>query len=79
RRRELGLPPFAWTDDPVIARFTLIRVVHFLELRQVIQELWRTAGRGLLPGWTAGSPPSPERVIFAADVNDLRLWTAARR
>ena len=74
RRRQLGLKAFCWTDDPVIARYTVIRAVHFLELRAALQEVWTRAGRGQLPDWTCGSAPSSERVIFASDVNDLRHW-----
>jgi hypothetical protein len=72
RRRQLGLPAFNWTDDPVIARYTVFKAVHFLELHAALQEAWTLAGRGQLPGWTYGSPPSTERVVMASDVNDLR-------
>jgi hypothetical protein len=74
RRRTVGLAPFAWTDDPVIAGYSVIRAVHFLELREAIQGVWTAACLGPLPEWTCGSPPSPERVIYASDVNDLRAW-----
>lgn len=72
QRRQHSLTPFQWTDDPVIAHYTLIRAIHLLELHQAIQDLWSASGRGPLPAWTCGSPPSPERVVFASDVNDLR-------
>lgn len=72
QRRQVGLPAFSWTDDPVIARYTVIRAVHFLELHAALQEAWTQAGRGRLPAWTCGSPPSTERVVLASDVNDLR-------
>lgn len=75
RRRTVGLAPFAWTDDPVMAGYSVIRAVHFLELRQAIQDVWTAARLGPLPAWTCGSPPSPERVIYASDVNNLRAWT----
>ena len=78
QRRRHGLPKFLWTDDPVIARYTLIRAVHFLELRQAIQEIWTVSGLGALPPWICGSPPSTERVVFASDVTDLRRWLAER-
>jgi hypothetical protein len=71
-RRHHGLPPFAWTDDPVIAQYTVIRAVHFLELRRAIQDRWDVAGLGPIPEWAAGSPPAPQRVISARDVDDLR-------
>lgn len=74
RRRQHCLPPLPWTDDPVIARYTVIRAIHLLELRQAIQECWHAAGLGPLPDWTCGSPPSPERVVFASDIKDLRRW-----
>ena len=76
RRRQHNLPPFLWTDDPVIARYTVIRAIHLLELRQAIQDLWQAAGLGPIPDWTCGSPPSPERVVFASDLMDLRTWTS---
>ena len=78
RRRQNGLSPFPWTDDPVIARYILIRAIHFLELRQAIQDLWHAAGLGSLPEWSCGSPPSTDRVVFASDVNDLRRYFAMR-
>lgn len=78
RRRQVGLPAFSWTDDPVIRGFTLIRAAHFLELHAALQEIWSLAGRGQLPAWSCGSPPSAERVVFTSDVNDLRHWTSTQ-
>ncbi len=77
QRRQHSLPPFAWTDDPVIARYTAIRAIHFLELRQAVQDLWNAVDLRPLPDWTCGSPPSPERVIFASDITDIRGWIAS--
>src|SRR5882724_2025693 len=62
-RSQAGLPLIAWTDNPVMAGATVIRAIHFLELRQAIQDLWRSLGLGSPPNWTAGKPPSPDRVI----------------
>jgi hypothetical protein len=73
-RSQADLASFTWTDDPIMAGGTVIRAIHFLELRQAIQDLWEFARLGTLPAWTAGSPPSPERVVFTSDVNDLRCW-----
>lgn len=75
RRRMVGLQAYNWTDDPVIRGYTLIRAVHILELHAALQEAWTLSGRGQLPAWTCGSPPSTERVVFASDVNDARRWT----
>jgi len=79
RRQKAGLEPFRWTDDPIIARYTVIRAIHFLELRNSIQELWHSDGEGDLPDWTVGSPPSADgrRPILASDMNDLRRWIDA--
>lgn len=76
-RREAGLAPFAWTDHPAIPWETPIRAAHFLELRAALEQARRIRGLAALPAWSAGSPPSSERVVFASDVNDLRSWAAA--
>lgn len=74
QRRLIGLPMAAWTDDPVIAGYTLIRAIHMLELQAAIQEIGSVCGLGQLPPWTAGSPPASGHVIHASDLNDLRGW-----
>ena len=57
-----------------------IRAVYFKEMRDAIQELWDSKGRGNLPGWTQEEPrgastgsSDPAR-IRASHVTDLRLW-----
>ena len=76
-RRRLGIPAYPWTDDPAIRWVTYVRACHFLEIREATQELWNARRMGLLPDWTAGSPPSSERAILALDMNDLRQWVTA--
>lgn len=71
-RQRVGLSAPTWTDDPVIAGRTTIKAAHFLELRAALRDIWDQIGRGCLPLWMAGSPPSPGRLIFASDMNDLR-------
>ena len=58
----------------------LIRAMYFKEMRDAIQELWDSKGRGDLPGWTQEEPRgastghSNPTVIRATHVTDLRRW-----
>lgn len=68
---------FSWAsvsdNDPILAR-------HFIEMREAIQLLWASKGRGGLPSWTAGEAPggpsvgTTPTVIRASHILDLRVW-----
>jgi hypothetical protein len=75
--------PFNWTWSNWSANQdagTPVRAIYFKEMRDAIQALWDSKGRGDLPGWTQETPqgtstghstPAP---IRATHVTDLRLW-----
>jgi hypothetical protein len=66
-------PATGWTDHPVTTAIR-VKAVHLTELANAIGILWATRELGLLPNWTAGSPPSSGRAIAASDITDLRAW-----
>lgn len=57
-----------------------VRAVYFQEMRNAIQALWDSKGRGHLPDWTQETPKgsstgdSSASVIRATHVTDLRVW-----
>lgn len=57
-----------------------IRAIYFREMRDAIQELWDSKGRGDLPNWTQEEPRgqstghSDPTIIRASHVTDLRRW-----
>jgi hypothetical protein len=58
---------------------TVIRAVYFKEMRDAIQALWDSKGRGSLPKWTQDSPGGPSigttaTPIRASHITDLRAW-----
>jgi hypothetical protein len=73
-RSGAGLGGYPWTDNPVVTGSTLIKAVHFVELRAAIQDLWLSKRLGLVPLWSAIAPPAARTNILASDINDLRAW-----
>jgi hypothetical protein len=61
-----------FTADPLVAGTTLIKAVHFTELRAAISVLWtKYSVPGVFPDWTAPAP-TPGGVVRAAHFTDLR-------
>jgi hypothetical protein len=61
-----------FTDDPLSARTTPIKAVHFTELRTAINALWtKYSVPGVFPDWS-GPAPAPRGAVRAAHLTDLR-------
>jgi hypothetical protein len=65
----ITLPPITFTDDPLVARQTVIKAVHLAELRNRVNVLRSAAG---LPSASWTDPASPGVVVKAVHVLELR-------
>ncbi|TAK35827.1 MAG: hypothetical protein EPO21_04880 [Chloroflexota bacterium] len=74
-RKAAGLSPATWTDPAIVAGTGVrVRAIHFIGLRDRIQELWTAASMGSVPGFTGGTITADTRKIKASDLTDLRGW-----
>ena len=57
-----------------------VKAIYFTKMRDAIQALWHSKGRGPLPNWTQEPPQGPSSgsqtssLIRATHVTDLRAW-----
>jgi hypothetical protein len=74
-RADAVLPEIDWIDGRQFSDQTKVRAEQFNQMRAALQDLWSYRRRETIPSWTAGSPPSDERVVEPSDIDDLRRWT----
>ena len=68
---QAAVPPVIFTDDPLLARTTAVKVVHLVELRAAIGQL--RARHGLGPfGWTDPTLVAGVTVVKAVHLAELR-------
>ncbi len=65
-----------FTDDPIVAGVTSVRLVHLLELREALGAAYTAAGRPA-PRWTDAAPTAGTTPIRAAHLTELRAAVAA--
>ena len=65
-----------FTDDPIVAGVTPVRLVHLLELREALGAAYTAAGRAA-PRWTDATPTAGTTPIRAAHLTELRAAVAA--
>lgn len=78
-RIAAGLRPMSWAGrgegDPTFAAgLTLIRAVHFTQLREAIAGLYGSAGLEPPPDFSAGPVVPGSRPIALSDLRDPRAW-----
>jgi alpha-tubulin suppressor-like RCC1 family protein len=68
---QAALPPVIFTDDPLLARTTAVKVVHLVELRAAISQL--RARHGLGPfNWTDPTLAAGVTIVKAVHLTELR-------
>jgi alpha-tubulin suppressor-like RCC1 family protein len=80
---QVGLSPQAFTyvgsitftDEPIIARTTTVKLVHLTELRQFINELRNRVSLGAFV-WTDATPVAHVSAVKAVDVVEMRTALA---
>lgn len=70
RARYPSLQPYPWADGALVARTTVVRAQHILEMRQALLEAYKAAGRTPLPSYS--TTPQAGVPIRVADIAELR-------
>jgi concanavalin A-like lectin/glucanase superfamily protein/List-Bact-rpt repeat protein len=71
RAQNFGLPAWTFTDPAIVAGSTLVKAVHFAELRSALNDAYVQAGVAL-PGYSAPTLIPFATIIRATDLNELR-------